>query len=125
MQRFVWLLLFSLVISSCSGKNPYLEASLKPAELQGKDKEWFEKNWGTPDGKASRFFGGETWTYHRIAGGNVREATLQFLSQSMSDYPQVLTKTKNFPTIPIQAANQLIARNLPDFSSTTAISYSF
>ena len=30
---------------------------------------WFEKNWGTPSGKAPRFFGGETWTYYRIAGG--------------------------------------------------------
>lgn len=58
-----------LALTACSSSNPYLEASLKPAELQGKDKAWFEKNWGTPDGKAPRFFGGETWTYYRIAGG--------------------------------------------------------
>ncbi|SPP63860.1 hypothetical protein [Nitrospira lenta] len=58
-----------LALTACSSSNPYLEASLKPAELQGKDKTWFEKNWGTPDGKAPRFFGGETWTYYRIAGG--------------------------------------------------------
>ncbi len=69
MQRFVWLLIVSLITAACSANNPYLDASLKPAELQGKDKGWFEKNWGAPDGKASRFFGGETWTYYRIAGG--------------------------------------------------------
>jgi hypothetical protein len=72
MQRLVWLLIVSLITAitaACSTNNPYLDASLKPAELQGKDKGWFEKNWGTPDGKASRFFGGETWTYYRIAGG--------------------------------------------------------
>ena len=55
MQQFVWLLIFFLLIPACSGKNPYLEASLEPAELQGKDKGWFEKNWGAPDGKASRW----------------------------------------------------------------------
>jgi hypothetical protein len=60
------LLISCLALTACSSSNPYLEASLKPAELQGKDKAWFEKNWGTPDGKASRFFGGETWTYYRI-----------------------------------------------------------
>ena len=98
MKRFVWLLLFSLIIPACSGKNPYLEASLKPAELQGKDKGWFEKNWGAPDGKASRFFGGETWTYHRIAGGksgppffnfspNQCQITLKFdKEEKLSDY---------------------------------------
>jgi hypothetical protein len=69
MRRVVSLLLLSLAITACGGGNPYLDASLKPAELQGKDKAWFEKNWGPPDGKASRFFGGETWTYYRIAGG--------------------------------------------------------
>ncbi|MEK6634533.1 MAG: hypothetical protein AABY94_14525, partial [Nitrospirota bacterium] len=60
-------LISCLALTACSSSNPYLEASLKPAELQGKDKAWFEKNWGTPEGKASRFFGGETWTYYRIA----------------------------------------------------------
>ena len=69
MRQSAWLLSFSLVLTACGGSNPYLEASLKPAELQGKNKAWFEKNWGAPDGKAARFFGGETWTYYRIAGG--------------------------------------------------------
>ena len=69
-MRLSAVLLFScLALTACSSSNPYLEASLKPAELQGKDKAWFEKNWGAPDGKAARFFGGETWTYYRIAGG--------------------------------------------------------
>jgi hypothetical protein len=68
MQRPVWIILFCLALTGCGG-NPYLEQSLKPAELQGKDKTWFEKNWGAPSGRASRFFGGETWTYYRIAGG--------------------------------------------------------
>ena len=69
MQRWAWIFLFSLALISCGGGNPYLEQSLKAAEFQGKDKAWFEKNWGAPSGKATRFFGGETWTYYRIAGG--------------------------------------------------------
>jgi hypothetical protein len=56
-------------LAGCGGGNPYLDASLNPAELEGKDKAWFEKNWGEPTGKAPRFFGGETWTYFRISGG--------------------------------------------------------
>jgi hypothetical protein len=68
MQRLVGLLLVVALMAGCGG-NPYLEASLQPAEFEGKDKTWFEKNWGTPTGKAPRFFGGETWTYFRIAGG--------------------------------------------------------
>jgi hypothetical protein len=68
MQRSAWMFLICLALTGCGG-NPYLDQSLKPAELQGKDKAWFEKNWGAPSGKASRFFGGETWTYYRIAGG--------------------------------------------------------
>ena len=68
MQRLAGLLLAGALIAGCGG-NPYLEASLQPAEFEGKDKTWFEKNWGTPTGKAPRFFGGETWTYFRIAGG--------------------------------------------------------
>ncbi len=67
-RRSVCVLLIALLFIAC-GRNPYLEASLKPAELQGKDKAWFEKNWGAPDGRSPRFFGGETWTYYRIAGG--------------------------------------------------------
>lgn len=66
--RIAVLAAASMLVLGCGG-NPYLEASLKPAELQGKDKAWFEENWGAPSGKAGRFFGGETWTYYRIAGG--------------------------------------------------------
>jgi hypothetical protein len=84
MRRSLWVLFFSLLVA-CAGNNPYLEASLKPAELQGKD-------------KASRFFGGETWTYYRIAGGksgpplfnftpNQCQITLKFdKDEKMSDY---------------------------------------
>ncbi|WP_447975157.1 hypothetical protein [Nitrospira sp. Kam-Ns4a] len=68
MRRLAGLLLGAALAASCGG-NPYLDASLNPAELEGKDKAWFEKNWGPPSGKAPRWFGGETWTYFRIAGG--------------------------------------------------------
>ncbi|MDA0739748.1 MAG: hypothetical protein O2999_12015 [Nitrospirae bacterium] len=57
-----------LLLAGCGG-NPYLDASLNPSELQGKHQAWFEENWGKPSAKAQRFFGGETWTYFRIAGG--------------------------------------------------------
>ncbi|TAJ23846.1 MAG: hypothetical protein EPO64_10390 [Nitrospirae bacterium] len=66
-QPMMGLLLAILLLAGCGG-NPYLDASLKAAEFEGKDMAWFEKNWGPPSGKASRFFGGETWTYFRIAG---------------------------------------------------------
>ena len=56
------------LLAGCGG-NPYLDATLNLAELEGRDKAWFEKNWGEPGGRAPRFFGGETWTYFRIAGG--------------------------------------------------------
>jgi len=49
MQRWVWVLLFSLALTGCGGSNPYLEQSLKPAELQGKDKAWFEKGKDDPE----------------------------------------------------------------------------
>ncbi len=68
MTRIFWIFTIALALAACS-HNSYLEASLKPAELQGKDKAWFEKNWGPPDGKTARFFGGEKWIYYRIAGG--------------------------------------------------------
>ena len=64
---WVRLWLAAALLAGCGG-NPYLDASLKPAEFEGKDKAWFENNWGEPSGKAPRFFGGETWTYFRIAG---------------------------------------------------------
>lgn len=68
-QRRLGWAMAALLLAGCGGGNPYLDATLKPAELQGKDKAWFEKNWGAPSGKATRFFGGETWIYFRIAGG--------------------------------------------------------
>lgn len=71
-------LLLALVLTAGCGGNPYLDASLKPAEFEGKDKAWFEKNWGTPSGKAPRFFGGETWTYFRIAGGQTGPLNFNF-----------------------------------------------
>ncbi len=97
-RRMVYLLCICSVVTACGGSNPYLEASLKPAEIQGKDKVWFEKNWGAPTGKASRFFGGETWTYYSIAGGksgpplfnfkpNEGQITLNFdKNEKLSDY---------------------------------------
>jgi hypothetical protein len=68
MRHTLRLVLAVVLLAGCGG-NPYLDASLKPAELEGKDKAWFENNWGPPSGKSPRFFGGETWTYFRIAGG--------------------------------------------------------
>ncbi len=68
MKHIGLLLGLSFFLTSCGG-NPYLDASLKPAEMAGRDKAWFVENWGKPSGKAPRFFGGETWTYMRIAGG--------------------------------------------------------
>ena len=97
-RRWLLALIGCLFLSACGGNNPYLEQSLKPAELQGKDKSRFVKNWGEPSGKAPRFFGGETWTYFRIAGGksgpplfnfspNQCEITLKFdKEEKLSDY---------------------------------------
>ena len=62
------VVVFVFVLAGCGG-NPYLNASLDPAKFEGKDKDWFEDKWGKPSGKSPRFFGGETWVYHRIAGG--------------------------------------------------------
>lgn len=67
MRKTIGLVLALVLLAGCGG-NPYLDATLKPAEFEGKDKAWFEKNWGDPSGKAPRFFGGEEWTYFRIAG---------------------------------------------------------
>ncbi len=66
MRNIPWLLAISLVGGACS-HNPYLENSL--TRYQGKDKTWIEKELGAPDAKTTRFFGGEKWTYNRIAGG--------------------------------------------------------
>jgi len=62
------VLFMTILLSGCGG-NPYLDASLKPAELEGKHQSWFQDQWGKPSAKSKRFFGGETWTYFRIAGG--------------------------------------------------------
>ena len=56
MQRSALMLLFSLALTGCGGSNPYLEQSLKPAELQGKDKAWFEKNWGSTERQGHKIF---------------------------------------------------------------------
>ncbi len=69
MHGVIGLVIVLVLLGGCGGGNPYLDASLKPAEMEGKDKAWFAKNWGEPSGKSPRFFGGETWTYFRIAGG--------------------------------------------------------
>lgn len=58
-----------MLLVSCMGGNPYLETSLEPAKARGETAAWFEKEWGMPSSKASRWFGGEVWTYTRIAGG--------------------------------------------------------
>lgn len=77
MRRVCGFLLALVFVAGCAG-NPYLDASLKSAEFEGKDKAWFEKNWGSPTGKAPRFFGGEIWTYFRIAGGKIGPLDLNF-----------------------------------------------
>lgn len=75
MRRFpglgIVLVLSGLLWSGCGG-NPYLDATLDPAEFEGKPQSWFEENWGKPSGKSKRFFGGETWIYTRIAGGSTK-----------------------------------------------------
>lgn len=66
MRAPVWLLAVGLLVGACS-HNPYLDNSL--TRYQGKDRAWIEKELGPPDAKTTRFFGGEKWTYNRIAGG--------------------------------------------------------
>ncbi len=66
MRILRWVLAVGLVGTACS-HNPYLDASL--TRYQGKDKAWIEKELGAPDARSARFFGGEKWTYNRIAGG--------------------------------------------------------
>ncbi len=75
MRRSLWLLAIGVMASACS-HNPYLEQSL--TRYQGKDKAWIEKELGTPDVKASRFFGGEKWIYNRIAGGSAGPPLFNF-----------------------------------------------
>jgi hypothetical protein len=71
-------LLLTLVCLSGCGGSPYKDAGVHAAELEGKDKAWFEKNWGKPNGKAKRFFGGEAWTYFRIAGDRAGLSVFNF-----------------------------------------------
>jgi hypothetical protein len=68
MTRVGALLGLLLFLTACSS-NPYLEQTLKPAAQRHESREWFEKEWGKPSGTSKRFWGGETWTYYRIAGG--------------------------------------------------------
>lgn len=67
-MRWTMTLLLAVILAVGCGGNPYLDATLQPAEFEGKNKAWFEKNWGPPSGKAPRWFGGEEWIYFRIAG---------------------------------------------------------
>src|SRR6266496_644991 len=69
--RIISTLGILLLIVGCSS-NPYLDQSLKPAAQRHESKERFEKEWGKPSGSSKRFWGGETWTYYRIAGGTQR-----------------------------------------------------
>jgi hypothetical protein len=71
MTRSVIILAVLLLAAGCAS-NPYLEQTLKPAAQRQESKEWFEKEWGKPSGTSKRFWGGETWTYYRIAGGTAR-----------------------------------------------------
>ncbi len=71
-RQLLFVVLMSWLCVGCGSDNPYLEASLDPAKFEGKDQAWFEENWGKPSGRSSRFFGGETWVYTRIAGGESR-----------------------------------------------------
>jgi len=71
MFRAAILLAFFLLATACSS-NPYLEQTLKPAAQRHESRDWFEKEWGKPSGASKRFWGGETWTYYRIAGGSQR-----------------------------------------------------
>ncbi len=64
---FLILCAFSPALDGC-GTSPPQDASRTPPEFQGKSQAWFEENFGKPDAKSKRFFGGETWVYFRIAG---------------------------------------------------------
>jgi hypothetical protein len=72
MTRIGALLGLLLFLTACSSSNPYLDQTLKPAAQRHESREWFEKEWGKPSGASKRFWGGETWTYYRIAGGTNR-----------------------------------------------------
>ena len=61
------LLLVTLVSGGC-GRPSHREPPPDVDELKGKSQAWFQENWGSPGGKAKRFFGGETWVYFRLTG---------------------------------------------------------
>ena len=71
MFRTAIVVISLLLLTGCAG-NPYLEETLNPAAQRHESKEWFEQEWGKPSGTSKRFWGGETWTYYRIAGGTAR-----------------------------------------------------
>jgi hypothetical protein len=75
MRTLLCLLTIGLLGGACS-HNPYLDNSL--TRYQGKDKAWVEKELGIPDARSSRFFGGEKWTYNRIAGGKAAPPLFNF-----------------------------------------------
>jgi hypothetical protein len=75
MRISVYFLIVALLAGACS-HNPYLDASV--TRYQGKDRAWIEKELGAPDAKTTRFFGGEKWTYNRIAGGKAGPPLFNF-----------------------------------------------
>ena len=56
-----------LILSGCHAP-PHQETSRFLAEVRGTPQAWFEKNWGKPNAKSKRFFGGETWAYFHLPG---------------------------------------------------------
>ena len=69
MNKPILFIVLLFITANCGG-NPYLDTSLRAAELEGKTQDWFIEQWGAPHATSARFFWGETWTYVRIAGGN-------------------------------------------------------
>jgi len=62
------MLLVALGSGGC-GTPPHQEAPPASAEIKGKSQAWFQERWGKPGAKSKRFFGGETWVYFRLSGG--------------------------------------------------------
>ena len=75
MHALFLLLSVTILTGACSHK-PYLDASL--TRYQGKGRAWIEKEMGAPDARTTRFFGGEKWTYNRIAGGKTGAPLFNF-----------------------------------------------
>ena len=55
LSKIVAIIFVAIALSGCGG-NPYLDASLKPAELEGKPQSWFKEQWGTPSAKSKTVF---------------------------------------------------------------------